>query len=141
VQGQVTVAVPPGIVWSRLQNVADWPRLMTDIERLKVVERRGPRWEVELETRTLGHGSLDYHVDLAPGRSVRFWRTGSGVAAQGYLTVRDGPTEHEANIVYTLYIRLSGLPRLLISDDAMREKQEHMVTVTLGDLYRAYPPR
>jgi hypothetical protein len=39
-----------------------------------------------------------------------------------------------------LYMRLSGVPRLLISDESLREKQEHMVTVTLADLYRAYAP-
>lgn len=140
VQGQVTVSAPPELVWSRLQNVAEWPRLLTDVERLDVTERRGSRWEIMLETRTLGHGELPYHVDLEPGRRVRFWRTGSGVAVQAFMLVREGPTPLHSNVVYSLYVRLTGLPHLLISDESLGKKQEHMVAVSLADLYRAFPP-
>jgi uncharacterized membrane protein len=140
VQGQVTISAPPDAVFARLENVADWPRLLTDVAHLEVKERRDTRWEIELETRTLGHGSLPYHVDVERGRRVRFWRTGSGVAVQAFLLVRDGPTRGQANVVYSLYIRLSGVPRLLISDDSLHKKQEHMVRVTLEDLDRGFPP-
>lgn len=140
VQGQVTVGAPPDEVWARLENVAAWPRLLTDVERLEVKERRGSHWEIELETRTLGHGELPYHVDLQPepSRRVRFWRSGSGVAVQAFLLVREGPTPRQSNVVYSLYLRLSGLPHLLISDHSLVEKQQHMVSVTLSDLDRAF---
>jgi uncharacterized membrane protein len=138
VQGQVTVSAAPEVVWSRLQNVAGWPSLLTDVARLDVTGRRGTHWEIELETRTLGHGELPYHVELEPSRRVRFWRTGSGVAVNAFLLVREGPTPAQASIVYSLYVRLSGLPHLLISDESLGKKQEHMVAVTLGDLERAF---
>jgi len=32
------------------------------------------------------------------------------------------------------------VPDLLISDDSLREKQRHRVTVTLADLHRAFSP-
>ena len=107
---------------------------------MDVTERRGSHWEVRLETRTLGHGELPYHVDLESGRRVRFWRTGSGVAVQAFLLVREGPTPLQANVVYSLYLKLTGLPHLLISDESLGKKQEHMVAVTLADLYTAFPP-
>lgn len=138
VQGQVTVAAPPEVVWARLQDVAAWKTLMSDIKRLEVKQRRGTRWEVALETRTLPQGALDYHVDVGPSRSVRLWRTGSGVAVQGITMVRPGPTAGESNVVYSLYIRLGGVPSILISERSLREKQLHMVTTTLGDLRRAF---
>lgn len=137
-QGQVTVSAPPEVVWARLQDVAGWPKLLTDLARLDVKERRGSRWEIDLETRTLGHGQLPYHVELEPGLRVRFWRSGSGVAVQAFLLVRDGPTSGTANIVYSLYVRLTGLPHVLLPDSSLDEKQEHMVSVTLRDLERGF---
>jgi|GEM_PF-2837456 len=137
-QGQVIVSAPPEVVWARLQDVAGWPKLLTDVARLEVKERRGSRWEIELETRTLGHGQLPYHVELEPGRRVRFWRSGSGVAVQAFLLVRDGPAPGKANVVYSLYVHLTGLPHLLLPDSSLDEKQEHMVSVTLGDLERGF---
>lgn len=140
VQGQVTLNAPPGVVLARLRNVPEWPRLLTDIKQLKVVGRQDEAHsDVELETRTLGHGSLRYQVELAP-RQVKFSRTGSGVAVAAVLVVRDGPTPQQSNVVYSLYIRLSGAPGLLISDKSLHQKQEHMVSVTLADLHRAWPP-
>src|SRR5499427_7297431 len=63
VQGDVTVNAPPDMVWARLARVNEWPQSLTDIERLKVLDRRTDdrghtRWKIELETRTLGHGML-----------------------------------------------------------------------------------
>jgi hypothetical protein len=56
------------------------------------------------------------------------------------LLVRDGPTPLQADVVYSLYVQLTGLPHLLISDESLGKKQEQMVAVTLSDLYRAFPP-
>jgi uncharacterized membrane protein len=138
VQGQVTIAASPEVVWSALQKVDAWPQLLTDVERLEVRQHDGSHWEIELETRTLEHGMLGYHVELGPGRLVRFWRDGMGVAVSAFLRVRDGRTKDECNVIYTLAIHLSGIPRLLISDASLHEKQSHMVEVTLADLHRAF---
>jgi hypothetical protein len=137
----VTIAAAPAEVFARLENVPEWPSLLSDITRLKVTGRQGDLWQVELETRTLDHGSLGYHVELDRPRQVRFWRTGNGVAVNAILLVRDGRGPNETNVVYSLYIKLTGAPHLLLSDRALRAKQEHMVAVTLADLDRSFPTR
>jgi len=144
VQGDVTVNAPPDMVWARLARVDEWPQTLTDIERLKVLDRqpdeRGhTRWKIELETRTLGHGMLGYEVDSDPARTLMLKTNRMGVSVVAQTLVRPGPTPHQANVVYSFFIELSGLPSLLISEKSLHEKQEHMVDVTLSDIGRAFP--
>ncbi len=109
---------------------------------MRVVEHKEPsRWKIELETRTLGYGMLPYQVEFQPDRTIKVWAKAPGVAVLAYTLLRDGPTPNETNVVYSLYIDLSGIPRLLVSESSLRQKQEHMVDVTLRDLYRAFAPR
>jgi uncharacterized membrane protein len=139
-QGQVNVDAPPDVVWSRLEHVESWPQLLSDISNFRVVDRQGSQWKIELETHTLDHGMLPYTVELQGGRQVRLWAKGPGVTIVAFTLVRDGPTPRTSNVVYSLYIDLSGLTKLLIGDATLRNKQRHMVDVTLGDIWRAYAP-
>jgi hypothetical protein len=144
VQGEVTVNAPPDVVWTRLARVDDWTHTLTDVANLKVIDRRTDdhghtRWKIELETRTLGHGMLGYEVDSDPARSLVLSTDRMGVQAVAQTLVRAGPTPSQTNVVYTFFIDLFGLPSLLISEKSLRQKQEHMVEVTLGDIGRAFP--
>jgi hypothetical protein len=144
VQGDVTVNAPPDVVWARLASVDDWTHTLTDVASLKVLDRRTDdrghtRWKIELETRTLGHGMLGYEVDSDPARSLLLSTDRMGVRAVAQTLVRSGPTPNQSNVVYSLFIELSWLPSLLISEKSLRQKQEHMVDVTLGDIGRAFP--
>ncbi len=141
VQGEVTVDAPPDVVFARLEHVETWPQLLTDIARLKVLDHRDSHWEIELETRTLGHGMLGYDVNIGPGKVAKLTTNRMGVKAVGHTLVRPGPTPGQSNVVYSLFLEVSGLPSLLISDKTLREKQEHMLTVTLADFQRAFAPK
>jgi carbon monoxide dehydrogenase subunit G len=144
VQGDVTVNAPPDVVWARLARVDEWPRSLTDIQSVKVLDRRTDdrghtRWKIELETRTLDHGMLGYDVDSDPARTLLLTTNRLGVSVVAQTLVRPGPTRDQANVVYSFFIELSGLPSLFISEKSLRQKQEHMVDVTLGDIGRAFP--
>jgi hypothetical protein len=143
VQGDVTVDAPPEVVWTRLARVDEWPRTLTDVAAVKVLDRRTDErghtiWKIELETVTLDHGMLGYEVDSDPGHSLVLSTDRMGVRAMAQTLVRPGPTPNRANVVYSFFIRLSGIPSILISDGSLRQKQEHMVDVTLGDIGRAF---
>jgi hypothetical protein len=143
VQGDVTVDAPPDVVWARLARVDDWTHTLTDVADLKVLDRRTDdhghtRWKIELETRTLDHGMLGYEVDSDPARSLLLTTDRMGVHAVAQTLVRAGPTPGQSNVVYSFFIRLSGLPSLLLSEGTLRQKQEHMVDVTLRDIGRAF---
>lgn len=143
VQGDATVNAPPEAVWARLAQVDGWTHVLTDVEKLKVLDRRTDdhghvRWTIELETRTLDHGMLRYEVDSDPARSLLLTTDRMGVHVVGQTIVRAGPTPNQSNVVYSLFIRLSGLPSLLISEKSLRSRQEHMVAVTLGDIVGAF---
>jgi hypothetical protein len=142
IQGQVTVDAPPDVVWKRLERVDTWPQLLTDIANFRVTDHDGSRWKIELETRTLGHGMLPYTVEFGEeNRQLRLAARETGVAIVAYMLVRDGGRPQASNIVYSMYIELSGVPKLLIGDATLRNKQQHMVDVTLGDIWRLYAPR
>jgi hypothetical protein len=142
VQGQVIVDAPPDVVWKRLERVDTWPKLLSDIARFRVTDHQGSRWKIELETHTLNHGMLPYTVELREqSRSLRLWAKEMGVTIVADMLVRDGGRPQASNVVYSMYIELSGLPKLLISEANLRKKQQHMVDVTLGDIWRAYAPQ
>ncbi|HEY3593157.1 MAG TPA: SRPBCC family protein, partial [Polyangiaceae bacterium] len=143
VQGDVTVTATPDVVWARLARIDEWPRTLTDIAAVKVLERHPGddghvRWKIELETRTLGHGMLGYDVDCDPTRALLLSTDHLGVRVAAQTIVRNGPSPETANVVYNFFITLSGLPSLLISEHSLREKQDHMIDVTLADIERAF---
>lgn len=142
VQGQVIVNAPPDVVLARLERVDTWPQILTDISQVEVVDHKDDHWHIKLETRTLGRGMLPSQVMIQrPERRVVFWGNDTGVSSAAYTTVRNGPTPNQSNVVYSFYIQISGIAHLIISESSLREKQEHMVQVTLEDIRRAYEPR
>jgi hypothetical protein len=82
---------------------------------------------------------LGYEVDSDPARTLVLKTNRMGVSVVAQTLVRPGPTPDQANVVYSFFIELSGLPSLLISEKSLHEKQEHMVDVTLNDIGRAFP--
>lgn len=136
--GSVTVDAPPDQVWARFERVDSWPQMLTDIARMRVTDHRGPRWAIDLETRTLGHGMLGYDVETSPDRVIKLSTDRLGVHALAYTRVHPGPTAGQSNVSYSLFLVLKGLPSLLISDRSLREKQDHMVAVTLADIRRGF---
>jgi uncharacterized membrane protein len=139
VQGHVVVDAPPDAVFARLAQVDQWPSLFTDIAKMKVKTRSTGHWTIELETRTLGHGTLPYKVDVGPGRHLRLWTDGRGVRADGETFVREGPTASQSEVTYQLFIELSGIPAIAVPERVLRPKQEHMVVSQLADLGRGFP--
>jgi carbon monoxide dehydrogenase subunit G len=139
VQGEVTVDAPPDVVFATLEKVDAWPQTLTDIARLKVLSHRGDHWEVELETRTIPAGMLGYDVAVSPAqRSLKLYTNRLGVYTIAQTDVRPGASAGQSVVTYSLLIQVSGLPSLLISEKSLRQKQEHMVDVTLADLERAF---
>jgi hypothetical protein len=140
VQGRVVIPAPPDVVFERLQHVEAWPQMFTDIAKMRVTEHHDNHWKIDLETKTLDHGTLPYDVAIAPGRQLTFSTNSGGVHVVGATFIREGPTASQADVVYELYINLSGVPALALPDRVLRPKQEHMVVVQLEDLYRAFTP-
>jgi hypothetical protein len=139
--GSVTVDAPPDQVWARIERVDAWPQILTDVARLRVTEHQGPHWAIDLETRSLGHGMLGYTVETSPERVLKLSTDKLGVHALAYTRVHPGPTPGQSNVSYSLFLELKGAPSLLISDRSLREKQDHMVAVTLADIQRAFAKR
>jgi uncharacterized membrane protein len=138
VQGQVTVDAAPDVVWARMQRVHAWPTMLTDINRMRVTEHKDSRWKIELETRTIPYGMLGYDVELLDTRQVKVWTDRLGVKVSAQTDVQPGPTPKQSIVTYSFFIEVSGIPKLLISAEELRAKQEHMVQVTLEDFYRAF---
>ena len=134
--GSVVVNAPPDEVWARFERVDTWPQMLTDIARMKVVDHRDAHWGIELETRTLGHGMLGYDVETSPSRVIKLSTDKLGVHALAYTRIHPGPRAGQSLVSYSLYLQLNGAPSLLISDKSLREKQDHMVAVTLADIGR-----
>ncbi len=137
--GSVVVNAPPAEVWARFEKVQTWPQMLTDIARMKVVEHNDTHWNIELETRTLGHGMLGYDVETSPERVVKLSTDKLGVHALAYTRIHPGPEAGQSLVSYSLFLELNGVPSLLISDKSLREKQDHMVAVTLADIGRRWP--
>ncbi len=138
VWGTVTVEASQGEVWSRFQQVQSWPTMLSDIARLQVTDHRENHWEIKLETKTLGHGMLGYQVDASSDRVIRLKTDTLGVHALAVTRILPGPTAKQTNVSYALFLELNGLPSLLISDKSLRDKQDHMVSVSLADIRRTF---
>lgn len=138
VSGSVVVDAPPDEVWARFERVDTWPQMLSDIKRMKVVDHRDTHWGIELETRTLGHGMLGYAVETSPDRVVKLSTDKLGVHALAYTRIHPGPRAGQSLVSYSLFLKLNGAPSLLISDKSLREKQDHMVAVTLADIGRGF---
>jgi hypothetical protein len=140
--GSVVVDAPPDEVWARFQHVESWPRMLSDIARMRVIDHRGAHWSIELETRTLGHGMLGYDVTASPERVIELATDRLGVHAMAYTRIHPGPTSTTSLVSYSLVLDVKGLPSVLISKSSLREKQDHMVAVTLADIRRTFgePP-
>jgi hypothetical protein len=105
---------------------------------MRVVDHRGTHWGIELETRTLGHGMLGYDVETSPDHVIKLSTDRLGVHAMAYTRIHPGPTSDTSLVSYSLFLQLKGLPSLLISEKSLREKQDHMVAVTLADISRTF---
>ncbi len=138
VWGTVTVNLPQDEVWSRFQKVQSWPSILSDIARLQVTGHRDQHWDIKLETKTLGHGLLGYDVDASPDHVIRLKTDQLGVHALAVTRVLPGPTATQTNVSYALFLELKGVPSLLIGEASLREKQNHMVSVSLADIRRSF---
>ncbi len=138
VLGTVTVDAPTDEVWSRFQQVQSWPTMLSDIARLKVEGHRENHWDIKLETKTLGHGMLGYDVDASSDRVIRLKTDTLGVHALAVTRILPGPTAKQTNVSYALFLELKGVPGLLISNESLRGKQDHMVSVSLADIRRTF---
>ena len=138
VWGPVTVDASQDEVWSRFQKVESWPTMLSDIARLQVKDHRDNHWDIKLETKTLGHGMLGYEVDASSDRVIRLKTDTLGVHALAVTRILPGPTATETNVSYALFLELKGVPSLLISENSLREKQDHMVSVSLADIRRSF---
>jgi hypothetical protein len=106
---------PPDEVWARFERVDTWPQMLSDIARMKV---------------------LGYDVETSPARVIKLSTDTLGVHALAYTRIHPGPQVGQSLVSYSLYLQLNGAPSLLISDKSLREKQDHMVAVTLADIGR-----
>lgn len=138
VQGQVNVSAPPDAVWARVADVPNWPKLLTDIKWLKVLERGKDRWRVKLETRTFECGAHEYAVTLLEGRALTFEIDAPGIDSKARVLVRSGASAKQANVVYSLYVRATGIVGWFISEKELRKRQEAMVVRALADIQRAF---
>ena len=84
------------------------------------------------------NGMLGYEVDCDPAHTLVLSTDRLGVRAMAQTIVRPGPSPDKSNVVYSFFIALSGLPSLLLSERSLREKQDHMIDVTLVDIERAF---
>lgn len=138
VQGQVNVNASPDAVWARVADVPNWPKLLTDIKWLKVLDKGKDRWRVKLETRTFECGAHEYKVMLLGGRALTFEIDAPGIDSKARVVVRPGASPSQANIVYSLYVRATGIMGWFISEKQLRGRQEAMVIRALTDIQRTF---
>jgi hypothetical protein len=139
VHGMVDVSAAPAEVWRRLQPVADWPKIFTDIKWLSVKQRAKSNIRVRLETRTFTCGAHDYVIAMDPATQTGTLEIDApGVDSRARLIVRKGAREGQANIAYSLYVKATGVVGWFISEEALHQKQEQMVQRYLRDLENAF---
>lgn len=138
VQGQVNVSALPEAVWARVADVPNWPKLLTDIKWLKVLDKGKDRWRVKLETRTFECGAHEYTVTVLGGRALAFEIDAPGIDSKARVLVRPGASAAQANVVYSLYVRATGIVGWFISEKELRKKQEAMLVRALTDIQRAF---
>lgn len=140
VQGQVNVNASLDAVWNRVSDVPNWPKLLTDIKWLKVLDKGKDHWRIKLETRSFECGAHEYHVALHGGNLLTFEIDAPGIDSKARVLVRSGASPEQSNVVYSLYVRATGIVGWFVSEKELRRRQEAMVVRALTDLQRAFGP-
>ena len=138
VQGQVVAPAAADAVWARLQRVAEWPQMFSDIKAMRILERGPDDYRVKLETRTFNCGAHEYKVHFDPSRSAKLWIDAPGVTALAYMRVLEGVGEGASRVVYSLFLEARGIAAWFHTENDLRAKQESMVVRYLEDLERAF---
>ena len=139
VQGQVNVGATPGAVWTRVADVPNWPKLLNDVKWVQVLERSKNWLRVKLETRTFDCGAHEYTVTLHDGqRLLTFEIDAPGIDSRARVLVRPGASAAQANVVYSLYVRATGIMGWFISEKELRKRQETMMLRALTDIQRTF---
>ena len=136
--GMVIVRTDASHVRERLRNVYAWPQLFSDIRSLRVVRRVGDAWTVRLQTATFDCGPHDYRVQFLPDGNVHLQIDAPGIDAVARMEVRDAQTPGRAVVTYRLFVDTHGVVGWIVSEAALRRRQEAMVTRYLSDLRRAF---
>lgn len=140
VTGSTIVDTPPDRVWSKLEGVAGWPAMFTDIKTMKIKLHVGRQWRLVMQTNTFDCGAHDYDVVFQNDRVVRVRILAPGVDAIALVSVRPGPTPEQSIIGYRLFVDAHGVVGWFVSEAKLRERQESMTVRYLIDLHRAFTP-
>lgn len=141
IHGTISVSAPADQIKARVARVAEWPKLLSDIKSLKVIEHSGKRWHVKIETRTMDCGAHDYYIDVAADGNVTLVIDATGINANGRIAAK--PSEHEGQSVarFSLFVETSGVIGWFIPESTLRARQERMVRRDLEDIAKAFATR
>lgn len=135
--GTISVSAPPDTVMTRLARVAEWPKLLSDIKSLRVVDHDGKRWHAKIETWTMNCGAHDYTIDVTHD-GVRLSIDATGIHANGRIRIEPGAQDSRSTARFSLFVETSGIVGWFIPESTLRARQETMVRRDLEDIAKAF---
>jgi hypothetical protein len=139
--GRVNVGTSPNRVRERLEEVADWPLLFTDLAAVNVLKHDGPYWRVSTVSSTLDCGEFEAYIDFGRANEITMAMGIPDVDANWRLTVLPGT--HEGMSVLTLGVYLSPStdePGWYGTAADLQRKQEKLTERYLKDLEQVLNP-
>lgn len=134
VTGIVQVKLEPGEVWRAVSVLENWPRLFTDVRRLKVKGRRGDVIAAEIDTRIFDCGPHEYRVRIDDAaRSMTMDIAALGLSASGSFVIEPGGGG-TSTVRYSLTVEVKAPASWFASEADVRKKQERMVAAYLADI-------
>ena len=140
-EGSLTVAASPSQVYAAVTDYANWPRLLTDVESVKV-ESGGPRdARVRFKSKTFGH-TVTIVFDNVTDRTIRFRGVEGppGGHASGSFELVPLAGGKQTQITASVYMEVTGVPGVFVREPKVRAMREAKVRSDLLDLARHFQP-
>ncbi len=138
INGTISVSARPDQIKARIARLAEWPKFLSDIKSLKVIEHSGKRWHTKIETRTMDCGAHDYYIDVAADGSVTLVIDATGINANGRISAKPSAREGQSVARFSLFVETSGVIGWFIPESTLRARQERMVRRDLEDIAKAF---
>jgi hypothetical protein len=125
-------------VLALLQDIAKWKQVFSDIRMLEVLAHENGRWRVKMATQAFDcgvHKDHEYLIQSEINR-VSMKLDASGLrAVQEFVISGD---EKETQIKYSLFVDITGIYGLLVTNSSLEKKRMEIAKIYLSDLQKAF---
>jgi uncharacterized membrane protein len=141
-EGTVTIDASPQQIYDAVTDYANWPRLLSDVEKVRVLGGGRDDATVRFKSRALRH-TVTVVFENVPGKSLRFRgiKGPPGGRARGEYVMTPIDGGKRTVVTARLYMDVVGAPSWFVRDKTIRAMRGRKLTADLQDVARRFALR